>query len=136
MNDREKKELLLVTSLVLAGWGVLLFFQSAYFGAFFYGVQPPWWTAWVASWPIWAFNTIDTVMVVVLLIAIVLAASTAHGRKRNARGGGAAGTVLILLGLLLFAAFLGAIGFNLGGLATDLQRFLGGLTVLRGSVAI
>ncbi|HEV2317955.1 MAG TPA: hypothetical protein VGV89_10350 [Thermoplasmata archaeon] len=134
----------LVLSGVLTVWGILLFFQSAYFGANFYGVPIPWWAAWVGQLPIWSFDVIDTIAAVVLIALLIIERpkSSARHLHRSSNGsvaplfgrrlrrnssGGAASTALawilffVFMAIVLYAVF----GLNLAGLLTDLRGFLG-----------
>lgn len=124
MSDRHAT-ILAVLSVVLTLWGVFLFFQSAYFGSFFYNVPTPWWAVWVGQIPIWWFDVIDTIMVAALIAAIILASEGPVRRVRGARGVG--GWVLLLLGLFLLVAFLAGAGFTFLGLWGKFQSFWAGL---------
>jgi hypothetical protein len=125
VNDRGKKELLLVFSLILASWGILLFFENSYFAAGFYGVVAPSWATWVGDVPLWWFNVIDSVMAAILIIAILLSVRKSRRRLHSASRGSVGGIVLVLVGLFLIAAMLFLLGFNLLGLWTDFKGFLG-----------
>jgi hypothetical protein len=132
LTDRAKKEILLAVSLVLAVWGILLFFESAYFAAGFYGVTAPIWTQWVGELPIWWLDAVDTVMVVLLIIAVVLTARHGSSRRRMSRssGGSALAWVLALFAIFLIVAGLAYSGFTLTGLWTSFKGFFAGLSVL------
>lgn len=126
MSAARHHHLLLVLGLVLFLWGIFLFFQSAYFGAFFYGVPVPFWAAWVGLLPLWSFDAIDTVMVAVLVIVLLLSSHWLNRRvQHNSRG--SAGWALVVVGLFLVVAFLAALGFNLLGLWTLFKSFFAGL---------
>jgi hypothetical protein len=132
VSERGRHEqLLVVLGSVIAIWGIFLFFQSAYFGAGFYGVPVPSWAMWVGNLPIWTFNAVDTVMIAVLITSLLVAyySSPKHRRAtRSSRGTSSiGGLVLLLVGLFLIFAFLFALGFNLAGLWTDFKGFFGGL---------
>jgi hypothetical protein len=124
MNPRQKSELLTVLAAVLVAWGVLLFFENAYFASFFYGVATPVWAAWVGDLPVWGMDAIDTVMVAVFLLAIVLSAKKKHRSLRSTSRGSVSGWILLLVGLFLVGAFLYLAGFNLAGLWADFKGFL------------
>lgn len=131
MNSHAQKRLLLVFSLILTAWGVALFFQSAYFAAFFYGVTPPWWTQWVGQLPVVWLNVVDTIMAGILVAAIVISARSGrkhHRERKLSRSSRAAASswVWLAVGLFLLVAFLGALGFNLAGLGTWFMRFVTG----------
>ncbi len=123
MEKKQAHEVLLITSVLLGAWGFLLFFESAYFGAFFYGVPVPSWAAWVGELPIWSFNVIDTIMVTVAVIALVLAIRT---RRKKSQRGSAGAVALVLLGLALIAiASFWYWGVTLPDLINGFRGFLG-----------
>lgn len=122
---QEHRLLINVLLAVLAVWSILLFFESAYFGAGFYGFPVPSWDAWVGTLPIWTFNAIDTVMVAVLVAVVVLAAMASRRRRPSAqRGSLSGGAALALLAVILVVA-LSLAGFTALGLWGDVQRFFG-----------
>jgi hypothetical protein len=117
--------LLLVLGIILAGWGLLLFFQGAYFAALFYGVPVPFFAAWVGQLPIWSFNVIDTVMVGVLVLAYYLDYKSRHRRGIRSARGSVGGWILLVLALFLIFAFLAYLGLNFAGLWTAFRHFWG-----------
>jgi phosphatidylserine synthase len=128
VNDHEKKQLLLVLGLVLAGWGILLFFENSYFAAGFYGVPVPFWAEWVAGLPLWWLDAVDTVMVAVLIVALVLSVHHAH-RRRSVRStrGSVGGTIVWILVLLVIISLLAYAGFTALGLWSSFKTFFQGL---------
>lgn len=122
---------LVFISIALAAWGGLLFFESSYFAAGFYGVPVPSWAAWVGSLSVIDLNLIDTVFVAVFIAGIIVSAVDWRSRRRrrisSSRRGSAGATVAIVIGLVLLAAFLGYLGLTALGIWQGVQHFFSGL---------
>lgn len=126
MRPGTRHEVVVGLTVALALWGILLFFENAYFAAPAFGVDPPIWSAWVAVLPFWSLNVIDTVALIAL-IALVLLARTPKARKMGSRGSSSVGAVvgwLVILAVVAIVAF-ALFGFTLPDALRDLCGFLG-----------
>lgn len=131
-SGRRYGTLLAIFAAVLAVWGIVYFFEDAYFGALFYGVPVPSWAAWVGNLPIWTFNAIDTVIVAILFASLIVAylAGRPKRRVRGTRGVGSVtygvgGWLVLLVAFVLLFAFLYANGITLADLVSGVRGFFG-----------
>jgi hypothetical protein len=117
---------LVVLSIGLAGWGILLFFESTYFGAQYYGQPVPSWDTWIPLLTPLGLNLIDTFFVVLYFLALYLSwEETPRHQFRGSSRGSATGVALLIIFLVLLAFFLGYLGLTLTGILHGAGNFLG-----------
>lgn len=108
-------------------WGFLIFFENAYFSAPAFGLAPPIWTAWIASFPLWVLDVIDTVAVFSIVALVVIGAVAKRRHYRSNTRGGVGSTalawllILAALAVVLYVVF----GLTLPQLWNDLRSFVG-----------
>jgi hypothetical protein len=137
-TERRHRLVLVLLGLGVGIWGVLIFFENAYFGAGFFGVSPPSWSAWIATLSFTELNLIDTLGVVLVTAGIILYVYWAHKantaqRRRTSRNSRGAGAVAALFGLVLFVLFLALLvyvlyhygGITLSSLWCSFNGFIG-----------
>ncbi|HZY71348.1 MAG TPA: hypothetical protein VFF67_10285 [Thermoplasmata archaeon] len=156
MRDRPHGHPFIVAGLLvfIAGIGILVFFENAYFAAPFFGVPVPSWAAWVAVLPPWMLNVVDTAetgAVIALVILSVEGGETGpseyqqlraavrerhrrRGRRlRRASRGSVAGWAI---GLFLLVLVLAILGFTVPSIAALLHKFVFGSTLLGPPLAL
>ena len=81
MKDGERKEGLRLAELGVAAWIIWDTVTGLYFGAGFYGIQPPSWITWVGGLNPVMFDVIDSIGLVMLVLVIALSST----RRRRVR---------------------------------------------------
>lgn len=114
-------------AIMLTIWTAIGFFEATYFAAPFYGVTAPSWSDWVGNLSLEDLNLIDTAFLVVFIGGIVLSYLWGAPPRplRHSNQGGAAGWALLVVSLVLIAAFLGYLGLSLTGVLGHAKGFLG-----------
>jgi hypothetical protein len=117
--------------LALVVYVVFIQLQSIYFGAFFFGQQPPSWLSWVGNLPFWGLDVLATIGVLIVA-GLVIVAHQEHTRGRprrlsgHRRGSAAVGAlVAIVILVILFAILNLGFGLTLQSLIGGLRGFLG-----------